>query len=292
MNYVLMVLTVVISGAQSIFRKQFNLKNDGITSAPYVFNFTASLAALAFLACFGFIGSGGFEHHLPTVGYAAGFGVLSSIAMLTVLYAFMYGSLSLTSLLLSYSTIMPVLYGIAFLGEAFTWKTGVGLALLVVSLYLFNIKKENFNITKKWLFFMIVLFLSNGTCAILMKVHQYHFPDQYQLEFQGISYMIIALINAVILIGFAFSKMRGGMKKAFVSSTYLATPFGIANVGANLLTMVLAAVLPAVILFPVVSGGGIVTAYLIGRFLYKEKMSMVQNIAFLISIVSIVVLNL
>ena len=281
-----MFFNVLVLGVQSIFRKQFNNKTDGTPSAPYVFNFTAALAALVFLLCMGL--KDGLSFHLPTIWYAVSFGLLSEVAMVTILYAFMYGSLSLTSLLLSYSIIMPALYGIIVLHEPFRITTGIGLVLLVVSLYLFNMKKENCKITKKWLIFMGLLFLSNGTCAILMKVHQYHYPEQYQTEFQGISFLIVAALNAIIILFLN----RKGMKNAFVKSTYLAAPFGLCSVGANLLTMMLAVSIPAAVLFPVVSGGGIVSAYVIGRFIYKEKMSAVQNIAFLISLVSIVVLNL
>lgn len=285
MNYVLMLITVLVSGAQSIFRKQYNLKTEEIVSAPFVFNFAASLAAMVFLLFFGLADC---TFHLPTVLFALCFGLLSEVAMVTILYAFQYGSLSLTSLLLSYSIIMPALYGIAVLHEPFRVTTGIGLVLLAVSLYLFNWKKETFHFSKKWLIFVILLFLANGTCAILMKVHQVYYPEQYQTEFQGISFAVVAVINAVILLFLP----RKGIKRAFIKSAQFAVPFGVCNVGANLLTMVLSAAIPAAVLFPVVSGGGIVTAYWIGRFLYKERMTAVQNIAFLVSLVSVVVLNL
>lgn len=287
MSYFLMFLTIVVSGVQSIFRKQFNSKTEGIFSAPYVFNFLAAIASLVFLLFFGLTK---YEFHLQTTIYACAFGILSEVAMVTILYAFMYGSLSLTSLLLSYSIILPALYGILILHEPFKWTTGIGLLLLVVSLYLFNKKKENLKITKKWLVFISLLFLSNGICAILMKVHQYHFPGEYTTEFQGTSVLIIAFINAVILL--FMGKKRRGTGRAFAHGTYLAALFGVCNVGANLLTMTLAAEVPAAILYPVVSGGGIISAYIIGRFIYKEKMSAVQNIAFFISLISIIVLNL
>jgi len=287
MNYLLMFLTILVLGVQSIFRKQFNNKTEGVTSAPYVFNFLAAIASLVFLL---FFGLAEYRFHLQTTIYACAFGILSEVAMVTILYAFMYGSLSLTSLLLSYSIILPALYGILVLHEPFRWTTGVGLLLLVVSLYLFNKKKENLKITKKWLIFVSLLFLSNGICATLMKVHQYHFPGEYTTEFQGTSFLIVALLNALILL--FMGKKRAGAGKAFSKGSWLAALFGICSVGANLLTMILAAKIPAAILYPVVSGGGIVSAYVIGRFIYKEKMSAIQNVAFLISLVSIVVLNL
>jgi len=285
MYYFLLFVIIIAVGVQSIFRKEFNIKTDGAQSAPYVFNLLAAAAAVIFLM---FFGLADYTFHLPTLIYSLFFGAMFEVAVVTILYALMYGSLSLTSLLLSYSIILPAIYGILFLGEPFRITTAVGLLLLVVSLYLFNKKNETLKITKKWLFYITLLFISNGACSIIMKVHAVKYPDMYQTEFLGTAMLFVALINAVILI---FVK-KGGIGNAFRRGCYLAAPNGICNVGANLLLMMLSSAIPASIVFPVVAAGGIVTAYVISRFMYKEKMSAIQNIAFIISLISITVLNL
>lgn len=285
MYYFLLTVIIVAVGVQSIFRKEYNIKTDGAVSAPYVFNLLAAVAAVIFLM---FFGLANYTFHLPTIIASLFFGALFEIAVVTILYALMYGSLSLTSLLLSYSIILPAIYGILFLGEPFRVTTAVGLILLVISLYLFNMKNETLKITKKWLFYITLLFISNGACSIVMKVHAVSYPDKYQIEFLGTAMVFVALINAVILI---FVK-KDGMKNAFRRGTYLAAPNGVCNVGANLLLMMLSSTISASIIFPVVAAGGIVTAYIISRLMYKEKMSLIQNIAFAISLISITVLNL
>ena len=67
---------------------------------------------------------------------------------------------------------------------------------------------------------------------------------------------------------------------------------GVANGVVNLLVMVASLTIEKSVMFPLISAGGIVLTWIISVFLYKEKLSMKQNIGLVLGIVSIVFLNL
>ena len=68
---------------------------------------------------------------------------------------------------------------------------------------------------------------------------------------------------------------------------------GIANALVNLLVMVLVSKgMAASIMFPVISGGGIVLTTLVAIFIYKEKLSVNQYIGLLLGTVSVVLMNI
>jgi multidrug transporter EmrE-like cation transporter len=50
--------------------------------------------------------------------------------------------------------------------------------------------------------------------------------------------------------------------------------------------------LPVSILFPCVSGGGMIITYVVSRVLFKEKMTRAQTVGFFVSVASVVFLNL
>ena len=67
---------------------------------------------------------------------------------------------------------------------------------------------------------------------------------------------------------------------------------GVANGLVNYFVLVLSTRMDASVMFPVISAGGIVSAYFVSLFLYKEKMSRRQTAGLIIGIFSIIVLNL
>jgi len=67
---------------------------------------------------------------------------------------------------------------------------------------------------------------------------------------------------------------------------------GVANGVVNYLVLVLSNRLPASVMFPIISAGGVVLASLIAIFFYKEKLQWQQWLGMLLGILAIVALNL
>lgn len=78
----------------------------------------------------------GFEFNIGVITYATAFATAYIAATVFALYAVASGSLALTSLIISYSLILPTAYGLIFLNDPVSVKFCVGIVLLIISLFL------------------------------------------------------------------------------------------------------------------------------------------------------------
>ncbi len=73
---------------------------------------------------------------------------------------------------------------------------------------------------------------------------------------------------------------------------HIAAICGVFNGLTNFLVLVLNGKLPASVMFPVISGGGIVFTFLYAMIVYREKFKPIQIVGFVLGVASIVLLNL
>ena len=165
MIIVIYIAIVALSCVQSASVKLYN-KNNGSSA---VFNFLKTVAALVI---FVLMALKGFELHIPTVYYSVGFSLFLSVSMYCGYKALCLGPMSITSLLVSFSLVIPSIYGIAFCDEEMTFVKVIGFVLLFTALVLFNIKKteEDRKTSGKWLFYVAMTFLTNGGCSVIQKI--------------------------------------------------------------------------------------------------------------------------
>ena len=60
----------------------------------------------------------------------------------------------------------------------------------------------------------------------------------------------------------------------------------------NLFVMILSGLMPVSLMFPIISAGGIVATFIISQVFYKEKLSKLQLIGFVLGTISVVLLNI
>ena len=102
-----------------------------------------------------FVCSAGFKLDMnpALIPYSIGFAVTYGMTVMFSMIALNYGSMSLTSLVTSYSLIIPTFYGLLFLGDPSGPFLYVGLVLLFASLTLINLRKGDMKISGKWYYF-------------------------------------------------------------------------------------------------------------------------------------------
>lgn len=280
---------------QSVFKKSYSRKQSG-----GVFTF-AMITVLT--ACLFFVVSGGFKFnfHPEILPYAIGFATAYCAATIFGFWAILTGPLSLTSLATSYSLLIPTFWGIIFDGDKTSVWLYVGIALLAASLVFINMKDKKpaenaegavtapeTKITLKWVIFVLIALVTNGACSTIQPAQTKKFDGAYDSIFMIISLAIVA----VVLLGFVLWKER----RELVPTLKIGAPYmvhcGIANGVVNLFVMLASMSIPKSVMFPLISAGGIVLTWIISVFLYKEKLSMKQNIGLVLGIVSIVFLNL
>ena len=282
MNAIFLLIIIIGISAQHVTTKAYNAKAKGV----YSFSTGKSLAALiVFLITAG----RNLTFSSETIIYSVAFAVTYSMATIFTVLAIRTGPLSLTSLLGQYSLIIPTFYGLLILNEAAGIALIIGIVLLLISLFLINIegKKEEKKITLKWGIYVLLAFIGNGGCSTVQKIQQIECNGAYKNEF-----MIIAfLITVITLFICTLITERNTMADSFKKGLPYYSICGLANGAVNFFVLVLSNRMPASVMFPIISAGGIVATALISIFIYREKLSLPQKIGMILGIAAVIVLS-
>lgn len=274
----LYLLNTLCSSGQSALSKQYA----GNGGNPTVFNINKAVAGLAVFMVWGLIQ--GFSFHIPTILFGIGYGICLCISMHTGFKALAMGPMALTSMIASFSLLIPFFFGICFWNEPLTLLGICGITLLLASILLINGKKTG-GISLKWLVHAIATLTANGICSIVQKYHQMEFPALYRTEF-----MIFALLSVLIVLSVS-QKSDHAQKQPFQFSL-LGLVAGGLNGATNYIVLILSATENASVLFPIVSVSNIVAVWLIGIFFFKEKLTVSQTVGLILGVLSIVLLKL
>ena len=282
LNVLYLIAIIIGVSGQNVVKKPYTQKTNG--NGVYFFTTLLSGAALLFFA----LTSPELAFDLSFVPYSVAFAVSYALASLFAVLAIAYGSLSLTSLITSYSLMIPTFYGLIFLKDPFGKGFIFGLVFLIVSLFLINKKDGNIKFSLKWIIFVIVAFIGNGMCSVVQKMQQVAFDGAYKNEF-----MIVALaIVTVVMFVMTMIKERKGIKLYLKAGWHLSIICGALNGMVNLFVMILSNRMPVSLMFPLISAGGLIVTYLVSRFLYKEKLTRMQFLGFIFGLAAIVFLNI
>ncbi len=168
MQYVLLFITIICNSAQQIIQKQYNIKE--AKPAPFLFLTVNTVTAMAF-----FVMSAGFKLNFTPqiIPHSIAFSISYIMGFIGNILAIGCGSLAITALVISYSLILPMLYGAIFLHEHISAMGFAGIAMLLISILLLNFKKERFEFSPKWLIFVAISFVGNGLCTIIQKINSF-----------------------------------------------------------------------------------------------------------------------
>lgn len=298
MAYFWMVVCVVTCTIQSPFKKLYQKKSD---KGTFLFVAMISLAAAFFFA--GACLFRGFSFEWGALPYSLLFAFALATCNFTSVLALRYGSLALTSLISSYSLMIPTIYGFLRFGEHVYVSQLIGIAFLVVSLYMTNMakkkpvgdtqdqdakaegKKSTFTL---WLIMAVAMALSNAMCTIVQREEQVRFHGAYKNEFM----LIALLISFTVMLTVGIIRERRDLKTVMKLGAVPALLTGAANGATNLLVMIVTATIATSIFYPVISGGGMVLAYIISVTLFKEKFTTMQKIGILLGVMSLLFLNI
>lgn len=283
MTYIFLMLIIADQLMEAVLAKQYNIKTE--KSNTILFSGVACLFALIFFL----VNSGGrLDFCAGVVPYAAVFAASFGTAVVTQVLAIKTGPLSLTTLFSSYSLLIPTFYGIVFLKDPISPALYGGLAALVVSLWLINMKKdESMRFSPMWLIYVLLAFAANGMCSTIQKMQQIKFNGAYKNEFMIIALAVVTVV--LLAAGAANKENKAEMIKPCLKYGAIK---GIGNGFMNYLVMVVSASLPSAVLFPSISAGSVTLAYLCSLFVYKEKLTRLQTVGYILGIVSVVLLNL
>ena len=278
MTFLLYALRIICAAGQSAVGKQYaRLGGDSLS-----FNLNKALTGMVMFLLYGCIT--GFSLHLPTVLLGLGYGLAFCCSMHTGFNALSIGPMALTSIIASFSLIIPFFFGVFLWNEELTVFKAVGIVLLLASILLINAKKE-LGFSFLWLLYALLTLVANGVCSVVQKLHQLRFPGLYRTEF-----MFWALLCAFIIL--SLTAVQTKEKKTRVKFSLLGLTAGAMNCSANYIVLYLSATESASVLFPIVSVANIIAVWLIGVVVFKERLRRTQVLGLIAGVASVVLLKL
>ncbi len=284
MDILLLVITVLFCALQSVTKKAFGSKISG--GGTFFFSGLSTLFAMLFFIAT----SKEFRFDTAFIPYSIGFGLSYLVSLVFGYLALTTGSASLSSLISSYSLMIPAFYGLIFLHEDMGKFFIPGLLILLISIFLINKKVDNqtTKFTPKWIFYVIMSFIGGGMCSVTQTMQQKAFDGQYKSEF-----MIIALLFVVICVGILSAvKERGSFVQYVKKGWWLGSVCGIMNGVVNLFVMILTATMATSVMFPVIGAGQLILTYIFFRFMFKETLTKPQLYGFILGTISVILLNI
>jgi len=107
--------------------------------------------------------------------------------------------MALTSMLVSFSVIIPLIWGITVGNETLKNLQYLALVLFFLAIILTNADKIKAKKTTQtnyclWLLFVGITFACNGICSILQKQHQTLYPKAYSREFMLFAMLLCSVV--------------------------------------------------------------------------------------------------
>ena len=277
------ITIIIFSVLQSSSVKWFNMTSGDAA----VFNGIKTFVALVF---FGGMSIWKFSCNPYTIIYGGLYGICLCMSMYCGYKALSLGPLSLTSLIVSFSVVFPLLYGIVFCDEKLSMVKCAGFLFLALAIVAANVSdnaKESNSGGFKWKIFVFATFVCNGLCSVLQKMHQIKYPGLYCSEF-----MLFAMLVCGIIFWIANLKMTKLKAYKTIKGKRYAALSGKANAVANYSSILLAGYENASIMYPAISAGTILATMIFGTMIFKERLKYNQMLAMLCGIISVICLKI
>lgn len=286
--YILLALSIVLAVSKSSLYNAYAKRTPSGLFSTFSFNATcylvAGVIALGVLL-FNFTGLS-----LPTL-ICAFFYALIVFSLQTVsIVAMKVGAMSTTAICVMYGLIIPSLAGPIFWKEEFTLLQGIGITVMLVSLWLLHDKASGNegSKAKKWIALAAVAFVLSGMAGVMEKIHQSTEGREEKAMFVFVACIFMFLFS---LSGTFFT--RGERTHLDKRSLITLSPLVGLVIGIYSITnLTLAGGIDAMIYYPVSSGGAMLLTVLVSCFVFGESFNKKKIIGTALGIIGIVCLSL
>lgn len=287
MNYFLLFLTALFIVFQKVIQDRYNAK---CRSGVFLFSGMISFFAMCFFMAVNRNWVWSSELIIPAVS----FGLSYAAATVFVVLAIKCGSLAKTTLIMSYSLLVPAFAGLIILREPLGIPMIAGMILLVLSLWLTNHRKKTADTPKekislKWLVFVLLGFVGNGMCSTVQKLAPHYLGADVNLTLSTIAALGL---STVVLIAASFLTKETDLKSTLRVGGPLSLFCGLFNGAVNYLAIYLNQFIPASVMFPVLSAGELILIVPYSLLVRRERFTAKQWVGFGVGVVSVVLLNL
>lgn len=280
----LSVLSNLVHQVEGILIKKYNTRYD---KGGSVFIAIVSLFSMIF---FVITDKGGFDFRLSMLPYGIISGICYCTASLATFVALGAGPFGISKLLLSYTGIFSISYGLFFRHEKPSTLALIGIALMLISIY-FNRKPNNENEKKasfKWAICIILTIVCSGMFGVLQKLQQDVFNNEVNNEF-----MIVSLGFSAITL-FIAGFIRDGKDTLYIlkNGAPYASCAGLSNGLTNFINIIVNGMaINFSTLSPLRTGLGMIITFIISIFFFKEKLLKRQIFGVALGTLALILLN-
>lgn len=292
MAYLLISLLCVLAATKVTLQSRFSkTQNRSVTDS--VFYNGIMFLTVATLFCPWLMANGA---TVTTIVFGVLMGILSVAFQLLYLCAFSKGKMSLTVILNNFSMIIPMAVSLLAFDEPFGLAKAAGTVLALVSFCLIVAREKRGQETEgkngaAWLILTLLVFLVNGLISVNQKLYAESVDNLQVFEFVAVSYITAAALSFLILGVLGMREKRfpaSGGKNVILSACLVGLVLGVFQA----LNTYAASVIPGTVLYSTYNCGTSVLLCVIGRLLFREKLSKKQYIGVTIGIAAIVCLCL
>ena len=286
MMYILLLLSILLGVGKSMAYNQFAKRHQ--PALPAILGFNAVCYGIAALITLmrGISAPLSLFSFCISAGYAL---IVFSLQALSV-SAMRTGPMALTSLFVLYGMIIPALAGPLFWDEPFGLLQGLGLALMLVSLWLLTQRgRKTQTISRRWYWQAAGCFLLSGGAGLMEKIHQTSPFHTEQMPFLLTAFTLMLLFSLLSL-GIYGVKSRPAFTPLRPMLLFGALSGAIAGVYLQV-NLTLSGGLDSLIYYPIANGGGLLLTVAVSALFFHEKLHARQAAGFFTGLLAILRLS-
>ena len=285
MNVVWLIFAIMLGSGRSVFSKRMTSGTD--SKKQFYFNqfflflsgtvsvFLCNIKAFATATAKTFI-------------YGAIFGIVTIIAQWCYTVALNKGPTSICAMIYSFGFIFPTVSGALFWNEPFGMTTLIGLLITVLAVVASSFSdKKSSNKEISFIIPNLIAMMASGGLGILQKVHQTS-NDANNLDAFMVVAFGLATVISFTMIFFTKQNSENNVLKLSINPILAGVSFG----AVSLVNTMLAGRMESAILFPTLNIGVMMACLIFGIFIFKEKPTKPQIVAFGLGISAILVLSI
>lgn len=281
MYYALIGLCVVFSGVRLFFNKSYiNCYGAGVRSSLWNTGLSCGIFFLLMLPLNALMYGNWLNPSLFSILLALLFALLNVTCSAVAFKTMEIGNLSTYTLVLMMGgMVLPFLYGMFLGGDAHTWQKWVCLAIITVAMVVNMSKTENRSTGKRGFLALLytLLFVENGAACIVLAVHGE--PQYTDMAVDSVSFTLWYMLFTSLLC-FAvclFLRWKDGAPNPPVKrglDIAYSVGNGVFYGAANLISLICLSHVDPSAQFPILTGGSIVMAGVVGRLFFREKITL------------------
>jgi uncharacterized membrane protein len=206
--------------------------------------------------------------------------------LLTMMVSIQETGITLTAAISRLSVIIPIAACALLWSERLEAQeaAGVGLAVVAVLLLSTRAAERDGRVTRRGLYLLLLLLLSQGAAQIAMKIYGQYCPRE-----QVTAFVMVLFLTASVLTGIW---VMAGRKKIRRGDTLFGAVIGVPNLlSGSFLALALQHV-KGTIVFPVTNAGTLLLLALLGGWLWREKLGRRGKVGILLTLAALVLINI